>query len=255
MLRFANRSTSPLPVLSIVCAMRNVAHCVDGLLASYRRERCADTQFIVIDAASSDGTWDILLNNQDLVDVAISEPDEGVYAAWNKALPLCSGRYVCFIGADDRLAVGAIGHLLKACISGDGIHIVAGFNILTRQGIPISVIGGPYVPTRIHRQMMVAHVMCAHEANWLRSVNGFDAFYKSSGDYELFLRERSQLKVKTLNVILAFMEDGGTSRSGLTPHFENFHARRCNGVPLWLSAILLGKALLGSVVRSLSLRG
>ena len=254
MTRFANALAPPSTVLSIVCATRNVAHCVDGLLASYRRERREDTQLIAIDAASNDGTWDILLKHQDLIDVAVSETDSGVYDAWNKALPLCTGRYVCFIGADDRLADGAISHLIDACQSAGDTHLVAGFNVLTRQGIPVALLGAPYAPAQIHRRMMVAQVMSAHRADWLRSVNGFDASYKSSGDYELLLRERADLKVTTLNAILAFMEDGGTSRTGLTPHIESFNARRRNGVALWLSSALLGKALLGSGARQLGLR-
>jgi glycosyltransferase involved in cell wall biosynthesis len=254
MTRFANAASPATTVLSIVCAMRNVAHCVDGLLASYRRERRHDTQLIAIDAASKDGTWDVLLNHQDLIDVAVSEPDTGVYDAWNKALPLCTGRYVCFIGADDRLADGAILHLVDACQSAGDSHVVAGFNILTRQGVPVALLGAPYDAAQIHRRMMVAQVMSAHRADWLRSVNGFDASYKSSGDYELLLRERADLKVTTLNAILSFMEDGGTSRTGMTPHVENFHARRRNGVALWLSSALLGKALLGSGARRLGLR-
>ena len=209
---------------------------------------------IAIDAASNDGTWGILLNHRDLIDVAISEPDSGVYDAWNKALPLCTGRYVCFIGADDRIADGAIGHLVNACQSAGDSHLVAGFNILTRQGVPVALLGAPYDPARIHCRMMVAQVMSAHRADGLRSVNGFDTSYKSSGDYELLLRERSRLEVRTVNTIFALMEDGGTSRTGLRPHVENFHARRRNGVPFWLCTALLSKALLGSGARHFGLR-
>jgi glycosyltransferase involved in cell wall biosynthesis len=241
--------------LSVVCAMRNVAHCVEVFLDSYRRERCFDTQLVVMDAASTDGTWEILLRNRDIIDYAVSEGDRGIYDAWNKALPICLGRYVSFIGADDRIAPRGIEQLTEHCRRSDhGTHVIAGFNILTADSIPVGLLGAPYVAKRLTRIMMLAQVMSAHRLSWLRSVSGFDSSYRSSGDYELLLRERKSLRVEVLPAILAFMEDGGTSRQSLVPHFENYRARRSNGVPPWFCVALLCKALAGSVVRRLGLK-
>lgn len=235
--------------------MRNVVHCVDAFLESYRRECTIDTQLIVVDGASTDGTWEILLRYKDIIDVAVSEHDAGIYDAWNKALPMCTGRYVSFIGADDRIADGGIRHLIAAINNATTEpHIITGYIIQTRQGVPVALFGGHYDPDRLYRRMMIAHVMSAHRLDWLGSVHGFDISYRSSGDYELLLRERSSLNIDTLNVILAYMEDGGTSRTSLLPFFESYRARLSNGVPRWICAALLVRALLGLVGRRMGLR-
>lgn len=242
-------------MLSVVCAMRNVEHCVGELLASYRRESREDIQLVVIDGASTDATWEILLRNRDIIDVAISEPDSGIYDAWNKALPHCAGDYVSFIGADDRIAGCGLAQIIAA-LSGLHFeaHVVAGFNVLTRQGVPVALLGAPYNADQLCRRIMIAQVLSAHRLSWLRSVGGFDASYRSSGDYELLLRERESLRVEVINSVLAYMEDGGTSRASLLPFFEDYRARLNNGVPRWQCVALLVRAFLWVVARKLGLR-
>jgi len=241
--------------LSVVCAMRNVEHCVEGFLESYRRERTVDTQLVVMDGGSTDGTWDILLRHRDIIDIAVSENDNGIYDAWNKALPMCTGRYVSFIGADDQIADGGIRNIIGASHRFHGEpHVISGFNILTRQGVPVALLGGPYDASRLHRRMMIAQVMSAHRLSWLVAVGGFDATYRSAGDYELLLRERASSRVEVINSVLAYMEDGGISRTALQPFFENYRARRSNGMARWLSFALLVRALMGLVGRKIGLR-
>lgn len=239
-------------VLSVVCATHNAGHCIQGFLESYRRERTAESQLIILDGASTDATWDIVMRHSDIIDAAISEPDSGIYDAWNKGISLCKGSYVSFIGADDRLACGSIAALINGCLEDQtGPHMVAGFNILTRQSVPTALLGSPFDRRHIHRRMPIAHVMSAHKLSWLVSVQGFDSSFQSSGDYELLLRERHYLRIKVINNILAFMEDGGRSRTSLRPYTENFRARRKNGYPLWLCVTLFIRAITGLVARRL----
>jgi glycosyltransferase involved in cell wall biosynthesis len=242
-------------VLSVVCSMRNVAHCVKGFLDSYRKERTPETQLIIVDAASTDGTLEILKSNSDLIDIMISESDKGIYDAWNKAVRLATGKFVSFIGADDRIADGALDNLVATCkAEGANAHLIAGYVVLTRKGVPVALWGSPYNARALVRYMMTAQILSAHRLDWVREAGGFDASYRSSGDYELLLRERAKLRVVVINKVLAYMEDGGTSRTSLTPFFENYRARKSNGVPAWFALALLVKVLAGVVARKVGLR-
>lgn len=250
MKRYENASHRSGVVLSIVCAVRNGATSIQALFASYRRERNNATELVIRDGASIDATWDLILQERDIIDIAVSEPDEGIYDAWNKSLPLCRGRYVAFIGADDSMVPGSLSALVAACSSGGALpHIIAGFNILTRRGIPAALLGESFDPGRLHRRMMIAHVLSAHNLDWLRSIGAFEPSFRSSGDYELLLRERGRLNVVVIPYILAFMEDGGTSRRSLRPYTENFRARRMNGYSLSLCTVLFVRAMLGLIVK------
>lgn len=257
---FDERPEDQSPLLSIVCAVFNGERSLPDLLGSYAAQHSPDTELIVIDAASTDSSWEQVLAHRAVVGAALSEPDQGIYEAWNKALPLCRGRYVSFIGCDDRLAPAAL-HALCSAIRGvsstpadDAPHVFAGFNVMTRQGIPVALLGEVFRLGRLPRRMMIAHVMAAHELAWLRAAGGYDPSYRSSGDYELLLRLRAGLKVHTLPAILAFMEDGGTSRRLWLPHLENFRARHQAGVGLALSAMLLARAAVFTALRLLRLK-
>jgi len=248
-----NRSVT---LLTVVCVTRNAAHCIEGFLASYRKERVATVQLVVVDGASTDESWEILLRNMDIIDMAVSEPDAGIYDAWNKSLSMCVGRYVSFIGADDRIAEGAINSLINVIRdeTHHNAHIISGFNILTRKAVPVAMLGTPYKVGSLERRMSIAHVMSAHRLDWLISVGGFNSSYRSAGDYELLLRERADLRVKVVNAIFAYMEDGGVSRTTLGPLYEAYRARRSNGVPFLLCAALLARAYLGVFARKLGIR-
>ena len=225
------------------------------MLKSFRDQLNSEVELIVVDGASTDGTLDIIQNNSDLISRAVSEPDCGIYDAWNKGVAMSRGRFVAFIGADDLMASGAIQALLDAIDEvADEVLIIAGFNVSTRSGIPVSLIRSSYTPQSIQYKMTVAQLLSAHRKDWLVSVGGFKAAYRSSGDYELFLRERNRLNVKIIPKVLTYMETGGTSVRGLTPAFEDLKARLENGVPKILCFALLIKALIGYPLRVSALR-
>ncbi|MFJ5445046.1 glycosyltransferase [Methylobacillus methanolivorans] len=96
------------PTLSIITATYNAVEMLPHLLASLRAQTDLDFEWVVMDAASTDGTVAILDGVSDLHLVYRSEPDFGIYDALNKAIKLCSGEYYLVIGADDLLYPDAV---------------------------------------------------------------------------------------------------------------------------------------------------
>ncbi len=96
--------TDELPVLSIVIATYNAADSLQRCLDSIWSQDYERIQVLVMDGDSSDGTESIIERNQDCIGYWCSEPDNGIYDAWNKALDHVTGDWVLFLGADDRLA-------------------------------------------------------------------------------------------------------------------------------------------------------
>ncbi|MGZ8195151.1 MAG: glycosyltransferase, partial [Methylosarcina sp.] len=82
-----------LPLISIVVAVYNgrevLQQCVDSIASQTYKNK----ELIVIDGGSKDGTVDLLMKNQDRIGYWLSEPDKGIYNAWNKALPKVRGEW------------------------------------------------------------------------------------------------------------------------------------------------------------------
>lgn len=87
-----------------ICVVTSTYNCRDDLqktALSIREQTHGEIQWIVVDGASTDGTLDVIKNNADIIDTWISEPDSGIYNAWNKALLHLNGDWVIFLGAGD----------------------------------------------------------------------------------------------------------------------------------------------------------
>jgi len=249
-----SQHSQPQVILSVVCAVFNGSAVVSDLLRSYELQRRHDVELVVMDGGSTDATVDIV-NASNLADVLVSDRDNGIYDAWNKAIARCNGTHVAFIGADDVLADGCLQHLVEACRSApSSTNIIAGFNILTRERMPVQLLGESFSASRVHRRMPMAHVMSAHSLAWLRNIGGFDASFRSAGDYELLLRANSSLVVTTIPHILAYMEDGGTSRKRWLPHVECWRARRKNGMGICRAGALFIRAVMGARLREMGQR-
>lgn len=91
------------PIITIVTATFNVEGSLHWTYNSIKNQTYPYIQWIVIDGNSKDNTVELLRQYGDVVDVWFSEPDTGIYNAWNKALPYIQGDWVQFLGAGDEL--------------------------------------------------------------------------------------------------------------------------------------------------------
>lgn len=99
-----NASDCHTPTLTIVTVTYNccdqLAETANSVLAVHRD----DIDYIVVDGGSSDRTVDILRGYGDSIKYWLSEPDEGIYDAMNKAVRLASpDSYILFLGAGDKV--------------------------------------------------------------------------------------------------------------------------------------------------------
>lgn len=60
-------------------------------------------EYIIIDGGSTDGSTDIIDLYKDQIDYWVSEKDEGLYNAMNKAIPHINGDYVLYLNSGDYL--------------------------------------------------------------------------------------------------------------------------------------------------------
>jgi glycosyltransferase involved in cell wall biosynthesis len=96
-------STDDKPLISMIIVVLNRANCFENCIQSIFAQSYDNVELIVIDGGSTDGTIDLLHKYSDRIDYWVSEPDQGLYYAMNKAVEIASGDWLNFIGSDDVL--------------------------------------------------------------------------------------------------------------------------------------------------------
>lgn len=94
-------------MLTIITVVRNNLVGIKRTVRSLIAQIDQGFEYVVIDGGSSDGTLEFLQTVQ-RVNKLVSEPDDGLYYAMNKALSISSGCYVYFLNAGDELLTADI---------------------------------------------------------------------------------------------------------------------------------------------------
>lgn len=235
-----NPSAGP-PRIAIVVASFNRARTLQRCIDSVASQTYASRELIVIDGGSTDGSVDILRANRGKVDRWLSEPDRGIYHAWNKGVALARGDWICFLGADDYLhdphsMEGMSVHLAAASperrvVYGRVMMVDANRLEIARLDMPwasarASFMRGTYcLPTpgvMFHRDLFREHGL-------------FDGSYSVAGDYEFLLRELKTSEPQYIaDVAVTDMQYGGISsrpESTLVSLREMRTARVKHGLP------------------------
>ena len=91
------------PLVSVVTCVYNAASTLPKAMDSVRSQSWPYIEYVVVDGASTDGTGEIIEANDDQVSVLLSEPDEGLYDAFNRGVAVSTGDYVAVLNADDAI--------------------------------------------------------------------------------------------------------------------------------------------------------
>ncbi len=221
------------PNISIITASYNAAKYIQKCIDSVAEQTYPHIEHIVADGASQDGTVEIIQNNADKLSWWASEPDTGIYHAWNKALQHARGEWILFLGADDRLAnphvlEKIVTHLKNAypdyrLVYGKLNLVNASGRILKTVGEPFNTYKGKYEHGRIK---LPAHPETFHHRS-LFEEKGFDESFRIAGDSDFLIRELKKRPALFVPEIITIMTFGGTSGS---PHNTLIRWKECRRI-------------------------
>jgi glycosyltransferase involved in cell wall biosynthesis len=99
-----NLNFSTYPKVTVVTVVFNGKPNIGRTIESVLAQNYPNIEFIVIDGASTDGTGEIIKEYEAKLDLFISEPDDGVYDAMNKAIGQATGEFILFMNCGDVFA-------------------------------------------------------------------------------------------------------------------------------------------------------
>lgn len=86
---------------SVITATFNSEQYLEQTILSVLDQTYANIEYIIIDGGSTDGTLDIINKYRHRIAAVVSEPDEGIYDAFNKGVRIASGDVISFLNSDD----------------------------------------------------------------------------------------------------------------------------------------------------------
>lgn len=169
---------------SIVTVCFNDAEALAPTIRSIVGQTYSDFQYVIQDGGSTDDTAGLVKRFGDWIDVFTSVPDDGIYAAMNRAVQQCTGAYTLFINAADVLAgPDVLADLAEQMVEGD--DIVTGQSIAVETGK-----SHPFRPP----DMFWSGMTFDHQASIVRTdllkQFPYDEKLRISGDFDFFCRMR-----------------------------------------------------------------
>jgi len=225
------RGVAATPSVSIVIAVKNAAATLDGCLKSCIEQDYEPKELIVIDGGSTDGSLEKIRAHASALAYFVSEPDRGIYHAWNKALKLIQGEWVCFLGADDYwLKPTSLSEMMALAQYPEVNFVCSQIVRIPGEGWSPELFGGHFDRRGIKWGMTVAHTGMLHHRSLFDEFGLFDESYRIAGDYEFLLRAAHAIRSAYWGKPTVAMGTGGISSTRQRIVFEEGRrALACSG--------------------------
>lgn len=229
-------------MVSIIIATYNSEKTLRRALDSVLNQSYQDWECIVVDGASKDNTIGIVKEyvSKDARFRYISEPDHGIYDAFNKGWKMAKGEWVMYLGSDDEYTMDGIKALME---NSDGADVVYGDTYLKFSDEKVK-----YQHSYTPESLFERHSMpCCHQSLMMRRnvidvLGGFNEQYKILADKELVMRTFvTHYRFVSINVPVSTFSIGGISQDNYKCDFENYRMYLKYESKMRLIPYLLGK--------------
>ena len=202
---------------SVVTATYNAVKTLRQAVESVFAQNYPAVEYIVIDGGSTDGTVDILRAYSSRLAYWVSEPDAGIYDAFNKGIRAATGDYIYFLGADDSLfdsnVLSRVADALDDTVDvfSAGVYVVNHLNFEKFAGNERARDASSFDGEMIPHQGMFA------KTNLLKKTP-FDTSFRLAGDYDFFMACYFDKAIKFRYVdfpVAYYATDGAGSSGGL----------------------------------------
>ena len=216
-------------LISVVTVCLNAEKDIEYTINSILNQSFADYEYLIIDGQSDDATVEIAeiykarFLKKGISFRIISEKDEGLYDAMNKAAEYVNGQWIIYINAGDALFDDAVLAHLASEISDDTDVLYGDVVLLDHRKYKLLKSGGV---DRFKSRNPVCHQASLTKADVIRKFR-FNGEYEIAADFDLFLRIclSNDKAFKKIDYVFAIYPLGGVSNA-VSKREKEFDASR-----------------------------
>jgi len=226
--------------ISVLTVVYNRVDTIATAIQSVTNQIHPNVEHVVVDGGSSDGTLSAI-NAAKIPSMSVlSEPDDGIYDALNKAIALSSGDIIGTVHSDDFFAHNRVLSTVADVLQNSAVDGVYGDLQYVAAQDPSKIIrhwrAGQYSPSNLRRGWMPPHPTLYLRREVFERWAVYDTQYRISADYDAMLRYlvKGQIRLAYIPEVLVKMRVGGESNRSLgrvlLKSREDLQAIRQNGV-------------------------
>jgi glycosyltransferase involved in cell wall biosynthesis len=248
------------PLLSIITVTKNCASTLERTLKSIQAIKAPDIQCIIIDGESNDGTLSVIARYEHVIDVLISEKDNGIYDAMNKGAGLADGQYILFLNGDDYILVDGFNDAKRLLAQEKPEILSCQSEVLSQSGAKLAKLKPSL--WRMYFFNTIPH-LSTFVSGALQKKYKFREQFSIAADYDLFLRlYLDGHRFRVTDFVTATHHRGGFSNNRTRAIAEMRESRRdnlggglyCISRTLELLNELMNKVMLACGLRSTASR-
>lgn len=209
----------PLSV-TIITACFNSEKSISSCMTSVERQSYDLIEHIIVDGQSTDQTVALLKPHLNTNVKLVSEPDQGIYDAFNKGLERATGDIVTFLNSDDVYASeNIISQVVEAFEANNCIDAVYGDIILIDESGKLVRYwkSSPFAYWKLKFGWMPPHPTLFVKREWYKKTGLFDSNLLISADYKKILEIFMSENICTIHLskTLVKMQAGGVSNGSI----------------------------------------
>lgn len=243
-----------VPKISVITVVHNGAKTIEDTIRSVNSQNYSSIEHIIIDGASTDGTFAIIRQYAGKNVMVRSEPDQGMYDAMNKGLSLASGDIVGFLNADDTYAGPHVLAKIVDTIVENNVEAVYGDLVYVGRQNTSKIVrywkSRTFQDGLFEKGWMPAHPTFYAKRQVYEKYGGYDLTYRRQSDFELTMRFLAVRKIKSAYIprVLVRMRSGGASRELMHILEGNIEAyRACRKHSLNVTPFFIARKILSRV--------
>lgn len=196
--------------ITIITVVLNGEKYIRRAIESVISQDYDDIEYIIVDGESKDKTLQIITEYKKFLSLVISEPDDGLYHALNKAILRSNGELIGILHSDDWLEKNAISAVCKKYLQGNQNSIIYGAVRYWDEYKKFDMVA-LYSHNKLNKRM-ISHPGCFVPQSIYSKFGVFDTRYELAADYDFMLRMYcKQVNFVPIEKILSNFSAGGLS--------------------------------------------
>lgn len=210
---------SNLLKLSIITVNYNNKEGLRRTLKSVKLQTCRDFEFIIIDGGSTDGSVELIKENEGYIDYWISEPDKGIYNAMNKGISIAQGEFCQFLNSGDWLSSNIVIESILPYLNNTTDILVGGIFVMRNKSWVNMM-----PPNSISLRRFLNNSL-PHQASFIKTDKLKESLYNENlkvvSDWEYFTKAYiNNQKIISIPFNIAFFDVPGASGDNPTHRLE-----------------------------------